>query len=65
LLATLAEANTDCIAALPSGTMVEVQSGSSAQSEKKMRHGETRATLKSWGQRHSVNLSPLKRGWNG
>jgi hypothetical protein len=61
LLLTLAEANTDCVAGLPSGTMVEPQSavmtmtgtmveeqsGSLAQSEEKMRQGETRATPKS------------------
>jgi hypothetical protein len=47
LLLTLAEANPDCIAGLPSGTMVEEQSGSLAQSEEKMRQGETRATPKS------------------
>jgi hypothetical protein len=47
MLLKLAEANTDCIAGLPSGTMVEEQSGSLAQSEEKMQHGETRATLKS------------------
>jgi hypothetical protein len=63
LLAALAEANIDCIAGLPSGTMVEGKAA--RQPNPKMRHGETRATLKSWGQRHSVNLSPLKRGWNG
>jgi len=47
LLLTLAEANPDCIAGLPSGTMVEEQSSPLAQSEEKMQHGETRATLKS------------------